>query len=279
MALRFGIPGSRQRVIGGISSVPGALGIIPNSEIWYYPDLNMSLQFVEPSLNGRYTLGYDVKYTTARARPDAPIVSSLQIPAGAPLPGAFHSFALTDPMKKAHDRGLMAAEEVAVSYGYCPPAEPLPLFYEVVAARGADGLTDIAVNSGVPVSELRTGATASPYRGSVIKRIRILTDDYEVLASEQRVAVFTVHDTSAADPLELVTDEWRIDALPDTYIVEVAVEDTLTGRSGSGRSLVVVPDCAGPGLGMSDLMIAYSVERGSRFVRLGGSVVPRPSSR
>lgn len=275
MVIRFGIPDSRIREMGDISLAYGAMGIIPDSETWIYGDEELTLHFIDPSLNGRYVLGMDTKSQSARGRP--PTVSLKGDPdrqAPPMMPRSIEGEHAAYTGKRFDDKGLVAADEVPVSYAYAPPAEPLTFFYEAITFRGQGGRTDVAVNYEIPFAELSSERRGERRSAHVDKRVRVMDDRFEVLMTDERhLSVLT----EGSDRQTMVTDEWRMDMNPGEFIVGLAVRDTATGRVGSGRSRIVVPDYDGPGLRMSDLLLASSVGDGVRFRRLGGSVVPRPS--
>lgn len=168
-----------------------------------------------------------------------------------------------------------------MSYGYVPPASPMTVFYEIVTARGRDGLTDVAVNYQVPVKSLAMTEAGGRARGAVVKRIRILDADHNVVASEVRhlgVDCESAHEPGETGPAgRLITDEWRLDAPPGEYTIEIAIEDTSSGRVGFGRSRTFVRGFRGDRLAMSGIQLASAVGPGGRFARMGGSVTPNPS--
>ncbi len=86
IVLRFGIPKSRSQSMGDILAALGSRGISPPSETWTYYDAGLSITFIDPSLNGRYVLGEDIKHLSARGRPMVPRKgeSNLLLPPEAP---------------------------------------------------------------------------------------------------------------------------------------------------------------------------------------------------
>ncbi len=279
VALRFGLPSHRVQMAADISRVPGARGLIPPSEEWSYADENMIVSFIDPNLDERYHLGYDIKYTTARGRPE--VHNDDRNPsAGPPEPplipapiGLMHAIA---ERKSQQARGQQALANVPVSFGYSPVTSPLPLFYEIVTARGKDGKTDMAINYQIP----RTALTFEPDGERVVaglaKRLRVMSGEYDVLAWKARALIVLVDPGIEVAEDDLLTDEWRFNVKPGVYIVGFAVEDTLSGRTASGRSLITVPEYPEAGLSMSDIQLATSVGPGNRFIRMGGAVVPNP---
>lgn len=65
IALRFGIPASRRRIIGDIITIPGRRGIEPSSEVWAYPRAEMSIRFIDPNLDGAHMVGAELEYLGA----------------------------------------------------------------------------------------------------------------------------------------------------------------------------------------------------------------------
>lgn len=275
MVVRFGLPDSRLCEMGDFSLAYGAMGVLPNSETWVYADEDMTLRFVDAILNGRYVLGSDTKLLSARGRPTTVAKSG--------DPDRERSHMQPRNIEEEHaayrgrrmeERGLVATDEVPISYAYAPPTRPLTLFYEVVTSKGQGGRTDVAVNYEVPFSELSSELRGGRRSAFVDKRVRVMSASFDVLMSDERQLSVLVEES---DRKTMVTDEWRMDMNPGEFVVGLAVSDSVSGRVGSGRSRIDVPDYEGPGLRMSDLSLAASVGDAARFRRLGGSVVPRPS--
>jgi len=279
MVLRFGLPNSRVREIGYVSSVPGAMGFIPNSETWVYIREDMTLKFIDPTLNGRYVLGQDVKLKGPHGWPKA-------IPAGEPslleppdepeMPRNIEAEHMAYRAKSMSERGQVAADEVPLSYVYTPPVEPIVLFYEVITSKGPGGHTDVAINYEIPLIELKDLDTDGDRAATLEKRIRVTDEAFDVLMTDARSLSVSVGDESG-NAFGTMCDEWRLETPPGEYVVGLAVSDTATGRTGGGRSRVVVPNYGTTGLSMSDIVLATEVSGGPRFRRLGGSVSPRPS--
>jgi GWxTD domain-containing protein len=281
VALRYGVPPSRVRYIGDLLTAYGSRGIDPSAEVWTYPGMEMAIHFIDPNLDGRYQLGQDTKALSARGRPVA-------VSQGEPSDGvsgpvdpppvrrnieAEHAEARARTME---EKGRRALADVPVSYGYAAPSEPIPFYYEVVTAKGAGGSTDLAVNYQLPIESLTVDRDAGAPRADVLKRLRVLTANHDVIVEDARMITLEAVSEDAILRGGLITDEWRLDTAPGEYVVEVSVEDTLTSRAGYGRSRVSVPDYTSASLSMSDISIATSVGGGSRFLRRGGAVVPQP---
>ena len=297
VVLRFGAPDARACEFANVSMIYGGMGLTPSFEVWSYALEEMSVRFIDPNMDGWYQLGFDTKHFTAHGRPEVQVDSrSTEAPYVAPLiPVNVEAEFAKARFHEQEQKGQKVIEEVPVSYAYRPPAEPLPLFYEVVTSRGADGRTDIAVNYQVPTECLSVHEVRGKECASLTKRIRVLREDFEEVTRDARVMTATLGDdtpgpgtpgagthgagttgpgTHEAD--HLLTDEWRVDAKPGSYVVGFSVKDTLSGRTGHGRSSIEVPDYSRPGLSMSDIQLATRVTKGARFARMGGSVVPHP---
>lgn len=279
IALRFGLPESRYRTMADIAMTYGGMGITPSSEVWSYASMEMSVQFIDPNLDGRYQLGFDTRHFTAHGRPEMHIdARDPSIPyEPAPQPIDVEGMFAAERLHEQQQRGQKAVDEVPVSYAYAPPAPPIPLFYEVVTARGKNGMADVAVNYQVPWDYLSFESRDKRDAASLTKRVRVMSEEYEVLTTDGRSVTLLCADGSARERDALLTDEWRLEARPGEYVIGISVKDTLSGRCGGGRSAVVVPDYWGPGLSMSDIQLARTVTRGTRFRRMAGTVVPHPS--
>lgn len=277
IALRFGLPESRSRTMADISLTYGGLGITPSTEVWNYASMAMLIQFIDPNLDGRYQVGFDTKHFTAHGPP------KIQVDARdpkiryepAPQPIDVEAMFAAERMHREEQKGQKAMKEVPISYAYTPPAEPIPFYYEVVTSRGDSGMTDVAINYQVPSDCLSFDRSGEGRLAALAKRVRIMSDDYDVITTDTRSVTAICGDETTGD--DLLTDEWRIEARPGSYIIGVSVEDTLTGRRGQGRSAVRVPDYWGSGLRMSDIQLASMVTEGERFRRMAGMVVPNPS--
>jgi GWxTD domain-containing protein len=278
IALRFGLPESRSHVFGEFSSIYGGMGFSSEGEIWNYASMEMTVRFVDPNLDGRYQLGFDTKHFTAHGRAKVYTTRNPKKPPDSgPRPKNVEAVFARERAHDMEQKGQKAVEEVPVSYAYAPPAPPIPLYYEVVTARGKNGMADVAVNYQVPRDclsfERRDGRNAA----SLAKRVRVMDPSYEVLTTDGRSVTLLCADGSVAEENVLLTDEWRLEARPGEYVIGISVKDTLSGRCGGGRSSVVVPDYWGPGLSMSDIQLARTVTEGTHFRRMAGTVVPHPS--
>ncbi len=282
IALRFGIPASRQRIIGDIMTIPGRRGIEPSSEVWAYPRAGMSIRFLDPNLDGAYIIGSELTYL------GAPTIehnffqsirwwSEFRKTVGRSLvPRDIETEHAAYRASALINRGLEVEREVPVSYGFEPWVEPIVVYYEIVTARGPAGATDVAINYQIPIDCLTFQADGGVLKAEFTKAVRILSVEYDVVASDVRTVAVTREWGEEVAGDEMITDEWRLDSVPGEYVVAISVEDTLTGRAGIGQSRVLVPDYHHPGFRMSDIQIARSVGEGSRFLRMGGSVVPVP---
>jgi GWxTD domain-containing protein len=279
VALRFGLPTSRSRFSGDIGLAGGGMGIDPPSETWGYGEEGMTISFIDASLNGHYQTGYDIKHLTYSGRPE--VHNDSRDPSAGPyeppeLPVYMPGLHAQTQQKRQSDRGLKALGTVDLSYGYTPPVEPLPLFYEIVTARGPDGTTDVAVNYQVPRTELDYIEDERRARAILSKRLRVLDEEFDVLSTHERSLDVLIDTEGARSEDDLLTDEWRFHMRPGTYILGLAVQDNRSGRTGSGRSLVEIPDYSVSGLSMSDIQLARGVGEGARFRRMGGAVSPHP---
>jgi GWxTD domain-containing protein len=286
VVIRFGVPSSRARVAGDIMTSFGSMGIQPNAEYWMYHGMDMQIEFIEPNVDGTYILGRDSKYVLAWGPSTRP--PGLQVkPAGdvieaygpfqpPPVPRNIEGEHLAYRNKRTIDEGLQALDDVPVSYGYAPPIAPITVFYEAVTAKGPGGTTDLAVNFQVPMSDLGFREDGGGVTATLRKTVRVMTERFDVITLESRTVDVSCEDRDATLEAPLLTDEWRLEAEPGEYVVGICVEDTLTGRSGYGRSRIVVPDYDTASLALSDIQIATSVGRGNRFLRMGNMVVPQP---
>ncbi len=256
IALRFGVPPSRSFFMGDVLAY-----VDPPAEFWVYPRMGMSVRFIDPALKGWYQVGTDIKYLTDGRGPGSSQVKG-------PIEYGWG---------KLEAEGYRVIHEVPTAYEYQQLAEPLLLLYEVVTAAGLDGATDVAVNWQVPMSQLSfSEAEGGGLRASILKRIRILSADNDVLNSQVRQQAIHCECQEALASGLLITDEWRVDMQPGEYTIAISVEDSLSGRRGIGRSSVHVQDYTAQRLLMSDIQLATEVGSGDRFLRMGRMVVPKP---
>jgi GWxTD domain-containing protein len=277
VAIRFGIPAHRAVEMGDISMAYGGMGLIPSSEHWSYPDMDMVLHFIDPNMDGRYQTGFDTKLFTARGRAPTPVDSrDPSVPyTPPPSPVNVEAHHAASRAKSQQDRGMNALSDVSVTYGYRPTKEPLPFFYEIVTARGDEGASDVAINYQVPHNALSFAPAGDRRKAVLTKELRVMTSDYDEILHELRALRVVRHAESELAEGDLLTDEWRVDAEPGTYVIGFCVEDSVSGRRGYGRSLVRLPAYTG-GFRMSDIQLARTVGPGRRFARMGGAVVPHP---
>lgn len=285
IAVRFGVPASRMSTVGDF----GLKGeIVYPTESWYYPRTDMSVEFVMDLDDGTFRLGSNppssggilLTSDLAIAPVTDPVDPGVDVPDVAREVAAIEGEHAAYLGEQTAARGHDAVESVPMSYGYTPPVPPITVFYEIVTAKGAEGLTDVAVNYQVPLDGLALRESADQTEGGIVKRLRILDRDHSVVASEvRRLGIACEVAREPGDPYPvgpLITDEWRFDAPPGEYTIEIAVEDTASGRAGFGRSRTFVRGYTGDRLAMSGIQLATAVGPGSRFVRMDGSVTPNP---
>jgi GWxTD domain-containing protein len=273
--LRYGRPSSRTPIPADFMSGFGTRGLKPPEEMWFYGPEGMSFSFIDRNLDGHYDLGEDTRQITAhagpQALPDGPVDPRVTQDLGPPRNiEAEHASHLFGRTVEKRERVLM---EVPVAYTHRVAGPPIPVYYEVVLARG-DEATDLAVNYQIPVRDLAGDVDEEAGTVSLEKRLRLLTEEHDVVAFEERTLLVVPNEATDDDPF--VTDEWRMNVPPGTYIVELAVEDPLAGRAGHGRSRVEVPPWPNGSLSLSDIVVGCGASPGPRFERPGGSVVPRP---
>jgi hypothetical protein len=265
IALRFGVPPARSKYMGDVLA---GIGIDPPAETWTYPRMDMTIHFLDANLDGTYALGKDVKKLSPRRTP-TPVAS-------VPTEGALPEKPPRDIAAEFEQAGYRAITEVPASFSYEPPVEPIPFVYEVIVARGTGDATDVSVNYQFPMSGLSYAGKPPNLAAHPVKRLRVMTPDHDIIKTDARSFDVTCESADVASSDLLLVDEWRLDMAPGDYVLAVSVEDPATGRTGHGKSRVSVPSYAHPGLRMSDVIVATAVSQGTRFRRMGGSVVPHP---
>ncbi len=142
-------------------------------------------------------------------------------------------------------------------YDYAPAGRAVPLPYLVSAFRGDGGRTDLYVAWGVPL------AADAPPGADVDLTIRtgafLVGDDHE-LRFERRRTIHGLRRTQIASfaDTRLWTSVEAMSARPGPHDVSVEFETAGGGTASVQRREVDIPDLSGPGLRMSDILLAYS---------------------
>lgn len=188
----------------------------------------------------------------------------------------------------AMDFALQAREEVRrrpERYAFRAPGRQVELPYRVTAFKGDGGRTDLYVNYGIPVAESGTPSEGVQEDVDVtVKTGAFLIGPARDLLVERRRTVYGLRGAQIV-PFErtrLWTSTEALSAPPaDGYEVSLEFETASGQTSAVQRRTVDVPDFAGDGLQLSDLLLAYYVEEADRaepgrVFRDGVSVQPAP---
>ncbi len=247
---------------------PGA-GVAEQSanrfNVWSYAD-GLRLAFEDPNRNGQFRLYSPPAYAYA--------LDSARDPAR------------MDFVQIARE----AVRETPERYTYVPQGRQIELPYRVTAFKGQGARTDLYVNYGIPLSDAAVaGADSTRTRtGTGDVNLTIQTGAFLVGAGRDLLAEHrrTIYGLRAAQIVpfaatRLWTTTEPLEAPPGPNEVSVEFETAGGGASAVQRRAVDVPDFSRPGLQMSDVMLAYAIDRTSaatpgRVERGGVSILAAP---
>ena len=222
--------------------------------VWSYPD-GLRLAFEDPNRNGQFRLYSPPAWSYALASARDP--------------------ARMDFVQIARD----AVRETPERYTYVPPGRQIELPYRVTAFKGQGARADLYVNYGIPLSEeAGTGDV-----DLTIQTGAFLVGAGRDLLAEHRRTIYGLRAAQivpfAATRLWTATEP--LVAPPGPNEVSVEFETAGGGASAVQRRAITVPDFSRAGLQMSDVMLAYAVDRGGaaapgRVQRGGVSILAAP---
>ena len=153
-----------------------------------------------------------------------------------------------------------AVRERPERYEYQPAARAVALPYLVSAFRGDDGRTDLYVAWGVPLASDAVAADAASDVDLTIRTGAFLVGADHELRFERRRTIHGLRRAQIASfaDTRLWTSVETLSARPGPHDVSVEFETATGGTAAVQRRTIDVPDLAGPGLRMSDVLLAYT---------------------
>ena len=269
--VRYGLPATDVVIEGGYGDVverfagrdaafrpPDMVQTANRFNVWDYGD-GVRFVFEDPDRSGRFTL-----YS-----PPADVF------------GLSRDVSRMDFVERAQEEVRRRPER----YRFQAPGRQVELPYRVTSFKGDDGRTDLYVNFGVPVGE--SGTPGDGVQADVDVTIRtgaFLVGPERDLLVERRRTVYGLRGAQIVpfQATRLWTSTEAMTAPPAPgYQVSLEFETASGQTSAVQRREVDVPSYAGPGLQLSDVLLAYYVEEAEsagpgRVFRDGISVQPAP---
>ena len=178
-------------------------------------------------------------------------------------------------------RAREAVRETPERYTFTPPGRQVDLPYRVTAFKGDNGRTDLYVNYGIPLAT--DSSDASQDVDLTIQTGAFLVSAAHDLLVERRRTIYGLRAAQIVPfaDTRLWTNTEPIVAPPGRNEVSLEFETAGGGVSAVQRREVDVPDFTQPGLMLSDVMLAYDVDRNEtavpgRVSRGGVSILPAP---
>ncbi len=289
--IRFGEPSYRAKVMGDVT----AHGLTLPSQAWYYAALNMSVQFVDINLKGRFT------YATPQ-RVSKPPGHSAPIGMRGPFepPGPDYTAdedlrlmeAITFPYMIAELEGMKARhadenfricmERFAALYSCDTEWQPIPLYFDVATFRGGDWHDRLEVSFEVPPGGPVPGVSGAAAGEEIELRVLVRDENLAKVASgEDCVTAPAVSGTGAAPGSEapaLVPGQIVLALEPGRYEIGIEARGLSSNRRTAYRTKVDVPAYTGSP-SISDIQFASAIEEtgeNRRFVKGSVQVVPHP---
>ncbi len=171
------------------------------------------------------------------------------------------------------------------TYEYEAPGRQIELPYLVTAFKGEAGKTDLYVHYGVPVNEY--DGSKEMIEVTANTGTFLISGDRDILV-ERRRTIYGLKTSQivAFEEQNLWVDTQLMQAPPGAHDVSVEFETASGNTVAIQRRAVEVPDFSGDQLGLSDIMLAYSVEEtiggesagANEVVRDALSILPAPWS-
>ena len=214
--------------------------------VWTYAD-GLRLVFEDPNRNGQFRLYSPPAYAYALASARDP--------------------ARMDFVQRAQE----AVRETPERYTFVPQGRQIELPYRVTAFKGDGARADLYVNYGIPLADdAGTGDV-----DLTIQTGAFLVGAGRDLLAERRHTIYGLRAAQivpfAATRLWTATEP--LQAPPGPNEVSVEFETAGGGASAVQRRAIDVPDFSQPGLQMSDVMLAYDVDRTGAGAAAPGRVV------
>ncbi|NNF02896.1 MAG: GWxTD domain-containing protein, partial [Rhodothermales bacterium] len=176
--------------------------------------------------------------------------------------------------------------ETPERYDYEAPGRQIELPYLVSSFRGRDGMTDVYVNYGIPVSD-QYDPDEDIINLTAKTGIFIVGEDRNILV-EQRPTLYGLKTNQVVqfEESNIWVDSKAVTSPPGHHEVSVEFETASSSTVAVQRRKVEILDFTGDQLAMSDLMLAYRIEESfdgrpvvpSDIVRKGYSMQPAPWS-
>lgn len=265
--VRYGVPDEDYIVEGDFGVVleqyqdrigtladPGLIANVNRFNVWDYGDLKFV--FEDPNRNGEFVL----------YAPPADVFS---------LPSARFAEDM-DFVLRAQEAFRSTPER----YDFELPGREVDIPARVTSFRGTDGRADVYVHYGVPLAP--EAGDDGPVE-TTIKTGAFLVGEGNQLLAERRKTVYGLRSDQIVPykAVRLWVGTESLDARPGTHEVAVEFETADGAAAGVHREAIEVPDFNGPGLVLSDLLLATMIEEGvtagpGRLQRGDFSIQPAP---
>ncbi len=295
--IRFGQPSYRVKIMGDVTTH----GLTLPAEAWYYAALNMSVQFVDINLKGRYSYA-----TPQRLRkppgPPGPRSLDQRGPFEPPIPDYTADEdvrimeAMTYPYLTAEVEGLKARhadenfhicmERYAALHSCDTEWQPIPLYFDVSTFRGGDWRDRVEVSFEVPTGAPVPGPGGAAAGEEVELRVLVRDEKLAKVASGEDCVTIPATGSPAADQAApdsarahvLVPGQIVLSLEPGRYEIGIEARGLSSDRRTAYRTKVDVPAYTSPP-SISDIQFASAIEETEenvRFAKGGLQVVPHP---
>lgn len=295
--IRFGEPSFRVKIMGDVTTH----GLTTPSESWFYAALNMSVQFVDINLKGRYSYA-----TPQRLRkppgPPGPRGPGQRGPFEPPVPDYTADEdvrimeAMTYPYLTAELEGMKARhadenfhicmDRYAALYSCDVEWQPLPLSFDVSTFRGGDWRDRVEVSFEVPAGAPVPGPGGAAAGEEVELRVLVRDGNLAKVASGEDCVTIPATGSPAADQAApdsarahvLVPGQIVLSLEPGRYEIGIEARGLSSNRRTAYRTKVDVPAYTSPP-SISDIQFASAIEETEenvRFAKGGLQVVPHP---
>jgi GWxTD domain-containing protein len=287
ICIRYGLPSGREIESAEVIS-PGTY--VRPTELWYYPNLDMIVQFEDAYGNGSYTylLEHVQLPSYERPRNDRRTMASEYLPdmnmewmttdaeIGDHIPNPSYEF-LFDDFQDGLLRFPQVLEETPVVYPFDFATMRVPFDFDVAVFKGGDSVDRVDVNAEFEPGKISApGAIPHQYRATAA----FFDRDSNVVARLSHTA--TVESVSAAaESLFAMVMQLPFTLSPASYNLAITLEEMGTGRFTSLRKLITCDDFERR-LALSTVCFSSRIETAtnpSAFTRGALEVVPRPSAR
>ncbi len=154
----------------------------------------------------------------------------------------------------------------------------LPMYYVIANRRGANDKTHMEIFTGIPIKELFTNEQGTDEEVTIEHGAGIFDQEWQKVDRMNETTSLIRSDSQFHHGFFIEKYDFYLKS--GSYNLSVFAEDDAKSKLGGVSLVVKVPNFAKPGLGMSDMLVAFDVSANvdeSKFRRGDVTVIPNPT--